>query len=80
MTRELEGREPVRVAREEGKLPPAQRRLAIIVLCVCIVVMAVGTIAVDLLVGMPVNWFWLVSGIALVGILLALFLWVRLSE
>jgi len=80
MTRELEGREPVRVAREEGKLPPAQRRLAIIVLAVCLIVMAAGTIVVDLVFDMPVNWFWLVSGIVLVGILLALFLWVRLSE
>lgn len=80
MTHELQGPEPVRVAREEGKLPPAQRKLAIIVLSICLIVMAVGTIVVDLVFGMPVDWFWLVSGIVMVGILLALFLWVRLSE
>jgi len=45
-----------------------------------VVVMAGGTIIVDAVFGMPVDWFWLVSGIVLVGILLALFLWVRLSE
>jgi len=80
MTHELPGGEPTRVAREEGGMPPAQRRLAIIVLSICVVVMAGGTIIVDAVFGMPVDWFWLVSGIVLVGILLALFLWVRLSE
>jgi len=80
MTRELEGREPIPTAREEGGLPPAQRRLAIIIVVVAIAVMAVGTIVVDVVFGMPVDWFWLVAGIVLVSILLALFLWVRLSE
>jgi hypothetical protein len=80
MTRELPGAGSAPAARQEGGMPARQRRLAIIVLSVCVVVMAAGTIGVDLLVGMPIDWFWLVSGIVLVGILLALFLWVRLSE
>jgi len=67
-------------AHEEGALPPAQRRLTIIVCVVAIVVMVVGCITVNLVFDLPIDWYWVVAGTGLATLLIALFMWVRLSE
>jgi hypothetical protein len=63
-----------------GSIPPHQRRLAVIVCVVTIVLMVTGCLLVNLLAGSPVDWFWLVAGTAFVAALIAFFLWVRLSD
>ena len=65
---------------QPGSIPPDQRRWALVVVVIIFVVIAGGCLLVNLLAGSPVDWFWLVAGGVFVSLLMAAWLWVRLSE
>lgn len=63
-----------------GSIPPDQRRWALMAVVVIFLVIVGGCLIVNLLAGSPVDWFWLVTGGIFVTLLMAAWLWVRLSE
>jgi hypothetical protein len=63
-----------------GSIPPDQRRLAIIVAAVFLVLVVAGSVVGNALAGTPINWFWMIGGTLFILALFVLFLWVRLSE
>ena len=64
----------------DGSIPPAQRRLTIILAIVFAVLVVLGACLGNLLSGSPVNWVWMIGGTLFITLLFGLFLWVRLSE
>ncbi len=63
-----------------GAIPPAQRRMTIIVAVVFSVLVVAGSLVGNLLAHTPINWFWMIGGSLFIVALFVFFLWVRLSE
>ncbi|MTD13887.1 hypothetical protein GIS00_08020 [Nakamurella sp. YIM 132087] len=63
-----------------GSIPPAQRRLTIVLAAVFVVLVVGGSLVGNALAGTPIDWLWMIAGTAFITLLFALFLWVRLSD
>lgn len=56
-----------------------RRRISVLITLGCGVATAVGCVTVNAILGSPVLWFWLLAAPLYVTLLMAMFLWVRLS-
>lgn len=63
-----------------GVVPRSRRRLAFIVLAVCGIAVLVGGLLVNFLGGTAVQWPILMICVGFLVIVLALYLWIRLSD
>jgi hypothetical protein len=63
-----------------GVVPQSRRRLAFIVLAVCGIAVLVGGLLVNFLGGTAVQWPILMICVGFLVMVLALYLWIRLSD
>lgn len=56
-----------------------QRNRAVLITLVCGIVTALGCLLINLFVGSPIEWIWLLAAPLWVTLLMGSFLWVRLT-
>lgn len=67
-------------AHRSGSIPPERRRLVVLVTAGCMVAFVAGCLLINLFMGSPVEWFWIVVGAVFLTAMILTYLWVRLSD